>query len=150
MSNTSRSFASAAWKRLKKNKGALVGLFIICIALLVALFAYFIAPDKTPNANRIIVEIDGEKPGFRQQFILVKKEDQHSTSFIQQLLFGREDKFSFIPISGYQEKGDSIIIQKFIDEGVSERQAFSKKQLPDHPVQQVLIAWARIVLAVIF
>ena len=137
MSNTSRSFASAAWKRLKKNKGALVGLFIICIALLVALFAYFIAPDKTPNANRIIVEIDGEKPGFRQQFILVKKEDQHSTSFIQQLLFGREDKFSFIPISGYQEKGDSIIIQKFIDEGVSERQAFSKKQLPDHPVQQV-------------
>ena len=137
MSNTSRSFASAAWKRLKKNKGALVGLFIICIALFVALFAYFIAPDKTPNANRIIVEIDGEKPGFRQQFILVKKEDQHRTSFIQQLLFGREDKFSFIPISGYQEKGDSIIIQKFIDEGVSERQAFSKKQLPDSPVQQL-------------
>jgi len=138
MTNISQSFASAAWKRLKKNKGALLGLFIICIAILIALFAYFIAPDKTPNANRIIVEIDGEKPGFKQQFILVKKEISSNTSLLQQLIAGREDKFIFIPIAGYQEKEDSIVVQKFIDEGVFERQAFSKKQLSDNPIQQII------------
>lgn len=137
MSNASQSFAAAAWKRLKKNKGALLGLFIICIAVLFAIFAYFIAPDKTPNANRIIVEIDGKKPGFQQQFLLVKKENQPGTSVIQQLLSGREDKFTYIPIITHEEKKDSIIIEKYIDEGVSERQAFSKNRLAEKPIEQL-------------
>ena len=137
MSNASQSFAAAAWKRLKKNKGALLGLFIICIAVFVAIFAYFIAPDKTPNANRIIVEIDGKKPGFHQQFLLVKKENQPGTSVMQQLVSGREDKFTYIPILTHEERKDSIIIEKYIDEGVSERQAFSKKRLAEKPIDQL-------------
>jgi len=54
MTNISQSFASAAWKRLKKNKGALLGLFIICIAILIALFAYLgigMHPPEIPSAG---------------------------------------------------------------------------------------------------
>ena len=109
------SFQQAAWKRLKKNKGAVFGLIIICIAAIVAIFAYFIAPDKTPNANRIIVEIDGEKPGFKQQFLLVKKDNPPQTSFFSQLISGKEDIYNYIPITSYEEKADSIIVQKLID-----------------------------------
>jgi peptide/nickel transport system permease protein len=129
MSNTSQSFAAAAWKRLKKNKGAVFGLLIISIAILIALFAYFIAPDKTPNANRIIVEIDGERPGFKQQFLLVKKENLPNTSFIKQLLFGKEDQFIFIPISAYQEKKTVLLFKNLL----------MKELLKDNHFQKTII-----------
>ena len=137
MKNIENSFQLAAWNRLKKNKGAMFGLFIIGIAVLVAVFAYFIAPDKTPNANRIIVEIGGERPGHRQRFALVKKESAPKTTSVEQLVSGKEDKFLYLPITGYEEKNDSMIVQKFIDDGVSERQAFLKTQLADEPVKEI-------------
>ncbi len=71
----SSSFWNAAWRRLKKNKAAMAGLVMIFLAVLVAIFGYFIAPDASPFANRIILEIGGQKPGFKQQFSLVKKEN---------------------------------------------------------------------------
>ena len=64
------SFWQAAWQRLKKNKGAMAGLVMIVFAVLVAVFGYFLSPDPSPFANRIILEIGGEKPGFTQSFCL--------------------------------------------------------------------------------
>lgn len=132
-----QSFQAAAWRRLKKNKGAVFGLIIIAMAVLVSIFAYFIAPDPSPNANRIILEIGGEKPGYTRQFIKVKKEkDVGGTGFFQQLISGKEDVYYYVPISSYTENGDSLIIQKYIDEGLAERQAFHRDQLAATPVVQ--------------
>ena len=134
MSNHSISFQQAAWKRLRKNKGAVFGLIVICLAILVAVFAYFIAPDSSPFANRIILEIGGNKPGFTQRFIKVKKEkDVALTGFFARLISGKEDAYYHIPIVSAEEKGDSIIIEKYIDVGVSERQVFSKSEAANQP-----------------
>ncbi|NOT50987.1 MAG: ABC transporter permease [Chitinophagaceae bacterium] len=131
----SQSFQAAAWRRLKKNKGAVFGMIIIIIAVIVAIFAYFIAPDPSPYANRMIVEIEGKNPGFRQSFIKVKKDkDVGSTGFFKQLISGKEDVYHYIPILGHERKGDSIIVQKFVDEGVSERQAYHSSQTAHDPV----------------
>jgi len=135
MSNHSASFQAAAWRRLKKNRGAVFGLVIIAIAVLVAVFAYFIAPDSSPNANRIIVEIDGKKPGFTQSFIKVKKDkDVRATGFLQQLVSGKEDVYHYVPILSHEQKGDSIIVEKFVDEGINERQAYPVSQTARIPV----------------
>ncbi|MCW3125231.1 MAG: Peptide transporter, partial [Bacteroidetes bacterium] len=40
-----------AWMRFKRNKVAVFGLGVIIITFLIAVFAYQIAPDKTPDAN---------------------------------------------------------------------------------------------------
>ncbi|MEP7373781.1 MAG: ABC transporter permease [Chitinophagaceae bacterium] len=137
MSSTSLSFQEAAWKRLKKNKGAVFGLIIISLSLLVAIFAYLIAADTSPYANRIILEIGGGKPGFTQSFIKVKKEkDVVAAGFLKQLISGKEDAYYYVPIVSYGEKGDSIIVQKYIDEGLSERQAYSLDQVNDPPIIQ--------------
>ncbi|HVU54013.1 MAG TPA: ABC transporter permease [Puia sp.] len=126
-------------RRLVRNKGALFGLIVIGLALLVALTAYYIAPDDTPNANRMIVEIGGRRPGFHQQFLLLKKERSLETpSFLQRLLSGKEDPYNYIPIDGYQVKGDSLIIQKFIDEGLSERQSYPLHLLSGPP-QKIIV-----------
>ena len=145
--NASQSFQGAArpddpfgraWRRLKKNKGAVFGLIVIAMAVLVAIFAYFIAPDPSPFANRIILEIGGEKPGFKQSFIKIRKDkDVLASSFLKQLVSGKEDVYYYVPIVSHEQKGDSIIVQKYIDEGVSERLAYSKVLLPNKPINQL-------------
>jgi ABC-type dipeptide/oligopeptide/nickel transport system permease subunit len=135
VNNQSPSFQQAAWKRLRKNKGAIFGLIVIGLAVVVAVFSYFIAPDPSPYANRIILEIGGEKPGFKQSFIKVKKDkDVAPTSFFARLVSGKEDVYYFVPILSHEEKGDSIIVQKFIDEGLSDRQAYHRSQLAPEPI----------------
>lgn len=133
--NPPPSFQSAAWRRLRKNKGAVFGLIVIGLAVLVAVFAYFIAPDPSPYANRIILEIGGENPGFRQTFLKVKKErDVPRSNFFSQLVNGKEDACYYVPIVSHEQKRDSIIVQKYIDEGLSERQAYHRNQTAASPV----------------
>ena len=121
---------SVLGRRLLRNKGAMFGLIVIGAAVLVAVTAYFIAPDASPDANRIIVEIGGRKPGFRQEFLLVKKQAPVAqVSFFHRLLYGREDRYDYIPIGSYTLKGDSIVVQKFVDEGVFERRAYPSSRI---------------------
>ncbi len=119
------SFQRNTWRRLKKNKGALFGMAMIGLAVIIAVIAYLIAPDPTPNANRIIVEIGGHKPGFTQQFLLLQKENKTMpVSFFSRLLSGEEDAYHYIPINSYEQKKDSLVTMQFIDEGVEERVAY--------------------------
>jgi len=114
-------------KRLLRNKGTLFGMIVIGASVLVAVIVYFIAPDPSPNANRIIVEIGGRRPGFHQQFLLLPKDRiQPPVSFFSRLLNGREDTFDYIPITSYMVHGDSLVIQKYIDEGVTESRVVPK------------------------
>ncbi len=130
-----------AWRRLKRNPGAVFGLVVIGLALFVAIFAYFLSPDGSPFANRQVVEIGREKPGSSKQFLLLPKEKTVvSTNWLDRLLNGQEDRFHYIPISGYQIKGDSIFVEKYIDEGISEPQHFAIKNIlvENNMAQQII------------
>jgi ABC-type dipeptide/oligopeptide/nickel transport system permease subunit len=134
MNEQSLSFRQAAWRRLRKNKGAMAGLVMIVISIFIALFCYVLAPDPSPFANRIILEIGGEKPGFKQQFIMVKKNEPQRAGVFSRLFNGKPDQFDYIPITTYQQVGDSVVAEKFIDEGVTERIAYNKASLAPVPV----------------
>ena len=111
------------------------GLTVIGLAVLVAVFAYFIAPDSSPFANRIILEIGGEKPGFKQAFVKVKNNRAvANTSFITRLTSGTADRFDYVPITTHETKGDSVVVQKYIDEGLTERKVYTFTQLAKEPV----------------
>ena len=113
------------WRRLKKNKAAIAGMVVIAAAFIIAVFAYFVSPDSSPNANRMIVEIGGRKPGFRQQFFLLPKEGMIAKqSFFERVLSGKNDIYEFIPIQGYVWRTDSVIVNKYIDESITERIAY--------------------------
>lgn len=134
MNETSPSFWQAAWRRLKKNKAAMVGLVMIVLAIFIALFGYFLAPDPSPFANRIILEIGGEKPGYTQSLLLVKKVDATKTSLLQQAISGKQDQYDYIPVTQAGIVGDSIVALRFIDEGLTERISYHKKALAEEPV----------------
>jgi oligopeptide transport system permease protein len=135
MTNRSQTFWGSAWRRLQKNRGAMAGLVMISLAVFVALFAYFIAPDSSPFANRIMLEIGGEKPGFKQSFLLVKKEQPRAhTNLLERALGGAQDEVDYIPISQWSPKGDSVVVEKYIDEGVTEPLVFHQRALAGEPV----------------
>ena len=115
----------SGWQKFTARKPAVFGLGIIAIAIIVALFAYWMAPDPTPDANRMIVEIGGRKPGFKQQFFLLPKENniQHN-NWIRRTISGQPDAVQFIPVQGYSLKGTQVIINKYIDEDLVEQVAF--------------------------
>jgi ABC-type dipeptide/oligopeptide/nickel transport system permease subunit len=120
--------SNKTWRRLKKNKGALIGIVIIVCFFIIAMFAYLFASDNTTNANRQIVEIGRKKPGFIQLFFKQKIENATSTSFLQKISDGKKDAFAYIPIQSYSLLGDSIIVQKFVDDNVTKRLSFLKNK----------------------
>jgi len=121
------SYQTAFFKRLRKNKGAVFGLVIIGLAFLLAILAYFIAPDNSPYANRIIPEIANQKPGFTIYFLRIRKRE-NNTGFVDHLINGQPDRFEYVPITGYKATKDSIIIEKYIDEGIIEKQSYAVKE----------------------
>lgn len=123
--NVSSSSFKPAWARLRKNTGAVWGLCIIVVAVVTAVLAYWIAPDHSPNANRMILEIGGQKPGFSMEFVKRPKDKVvKKTGFFDRLQYGQDDEFNYIPVLSWQQKGDSIIAEKYIDEGLTERVAY--------------------------
>ena len=120
----------STWRRLRRNRGAVSGIVIIVIAVLIAAFGYLIAPDSSSDANRMIVEIGGQKPGFAMQFLktpTLRQQDQ--PSLFEKMFSGGKDAYDYTPLNSYQLAKDSLIIMQYIDEGVEERKAFSLKEL---------------------
>jgi peptide/nickel transport system permease protein len=95
-----------AWKRFRSNKLGMVSCGFVLLWALLALFAYLIIPDKTPNANRQILEISTKKPGFEVDMLMIPKETPpQKTPFFSFLLNGRPDDCIYLPF-------DSIHVDK--------------------------------------
>ena len=132
MVQTEFSFKAQMWKRLKKNKGALFGLVIITLAIFISLFGYLIAPDSSPNADLQTVEIQAKKPGYRQQFLKINERKYGDRFGIEHVISGTKNHFQLIPIKGYRINGDSLLVNKFIDDDTTIVQYYSVNRLTFH------------------
>ena len=117
-----------AWKRFRSNKLGMVSCGFVLLWAIMALFAYTIIPDKTPNANRQLLEISTKKPGFEVDMLMVPKETPPSkTPFFRFLLNGRPDDCIYLPFDSlhinketttvflYQSGGSSAVRTEVID-----------------------------------
>lgn len=92
--------------RFKKNVTGVISLAFILLCGFIALFAYFIIPDKTPYANTQILEISTRKPGFEVDMLLIPKQNvAGEPNFFSQLLNGKPSPYRQIPF-------DSVKIDK--------------------------------------
>lgn len=99
----------------------MAGIVIIFFSVIVALFAYFLAPDHSPDANRQVVEIGRKNPGYKQTFLLVPdNRTVTKTGFFNRFTGGLPDKYKYVPIESYRVTGDSLIAEKFADEGITQ------------------------------
>lgn len=98
--------------------------------MLVAVFAYLLAPDDTPYANRMIVEYSVKPPGFSNNVLLIpKKIAPQKTSKLQQWFSGTPSHYQYIPINQYWFQDSSIFVQHYIDDGLSDTLHFSIQEI---------------------
>ena len=107
-----------AWKRFRSNKLGMVSCGFVLLWALMALFAYLIIPDKTPNANRQILEISTKKPGFEVDMLMIPKETPPAkTPFFKFLFNGRPDDCVYLPFDSIHVEASQTTVYLYQSEG---------------------------------
>ena len=110
----STSPAKRAFKRLLRNRSAIVGLGVISIAVSMALLGYLITPDSTPNANDQVLQINNKPPGFKVTMLKARKNrDIPQRSVIGKMFFGQQNLYDLIPITAWHFDGGDIVYTEY-------------------------------------
>ncbi len=112
------SLSKLAWHRFRKNIIGMISLIVIVLAILIAIAGYLITPDSTPMCNTQILEISTQKPGFKTEFLTIRKNQPAiNTSFFKKMLFGAPSNYSLIPITAYNFEQSDIDVLVFNPDG---------------------------------
>ena len=110
----SDSVGQITWRRFRKNKPAMLGLYFVMGAVLVALLGYTLTNDKTPFANDQKPELHILAPGTSVHFLLVRKNEAvKEESFLSRMLFGAQSPYQSIPFYALEFKGDKIFVEEY-------------------------------------
>lgn len=108
-----------AWVRLKKNKPAVISLFVILFAVFLAIFAPLLAPDGTPDANDQVLELANKNPGFQITMLMVKKnKEEEKVNIFQRIARGKENPYKMLPITEYKWGETELIAQLYKGEHI--------------------------------
>jgi ABC-type dipeptide/oligopeptide/nickel transport system permease subunit len=124
------------FKKFTQNRLAYIGSITIMLFIVLALFAYVIAPDNSTFGNRQIIELNSLPPGSSYTLLKIPKENITAPhlSFIQ----GYADTHTYIPVNTYKQIGDSIQIEQFVSEDTSVQKTYYLQQLQVKNVQDAL------------
>ncbi len=111
---SSFSFSAMMWHRLRKNKGAIFGMIVICFSVFISLLGYLITPDSTSNGNMQFPELNIKKPGFTINFLRVRKNElSQSVSFFDRMQNGTTNNYRMFPIYNYRFEDNDIVIEEY-------------------------------------
>lgn len=111
---SSGSLSVQSWRRFKKNRIAMVSFFFLIILFLISVLGYLITPDQTSYANDQCLEISAKKPGFKVTMLKVRKsENQDNSGFLNTMLWGKKNIYSFIPIYKYHFVDQNIVFEEY-------------------------------------
>lgn len=111
---TSESLSVQTWRRFKRNKLAMFGLFLIIVATFISILGFLITPDSSPYANDQKPELHIKKPGFKAHMLLVKKNEQsHKNGWFNKMIFGEVSDYTYIPAYSYSFKGFDIVVEEY-------------------------------------
>lgn len=115
----------SSWKRLRRNKGAVAGLLVIVLSVFISATAYLIAPDNTPDANRMVLEIEGQHPGFNITMLAIRKElTVNRAPVYERMLSGQKPVQTWIPIRSWQFRDSVLVVQRYVDESTSREETY--------------------------
>ena len=116
MKNTSTSLTKLTLQKFKKNGWGVFSFLFLCTCILVALFAYVLAPDNSKNANQMHLSIQSKSPGFKVEMLTIPYSANEKNSF-SDLFFGKNTTATEIPISNYTIANNSLQIIEYNNEG---------------------------------
>jgi len=89
------------------------GLLIIAMTFVVAVFAYYLAPDNSPFANEMHLELSTLKPGAEVSFIKLKHHSDDHTSFMDRLIYGKKKSYTSLPVNSFELKENIVTYTSF-------------------------------------
>ncbi len=104
------------WIRFKDNRLALSGFYFILFCLAISVFAYWIVPDNSSNANSQHLSIAAKKPFSKILFIRIPGDETKSESSVfKTLLVGKKADYKEIPIKNYRFSDEYIEVIEYTD-----------------------------------
>lgn len=124
------------WKR---NPLAIGSSVVLVGLILIALLGYVIAPDQTPNADAQIAELHTVPPGFTIQLLQVPLDPTKHQQRTGNWWSGYPATHQQIPVKNVQRIGDSIILERYMGENNSQREALHQHVLGKRSLEQSLV-----------
>lgn len=116
---TTRSI-SGVWRKLRGDKIIFFTSILAFLLFLLAIFCYFLIPDKTTYANRICLPIANQPPGFEITMLrIVQNNRAEPENFISKLIYGKKPADLLVPISSSYYEGTDIVTKEFSASGDS-------------------------------
>lgn len=112
----SDSLYKVAWKRLRKDKLANIGMGIIVFLVIIAILGPIIRPVKTQHADLQILPIKSQSPGFNIDLLYkVKNIDPQSSGIFEGIVFGFNDEFATpVPIVDHWVEDEQLVLVRFM------------------------------------
>ena len=97
--------------RIRQNKMACYSLGLIGLLIIIALFAYVIAPDSTHNANSQLSELALLTPGTSIKIVEIEKNINYQyLPWYERLLYGNHDRRAIVPYDSLIWQSSELII----------------------------------------
>ncbi len=116
MKNTSTSLTKLTLQKFKKNGWGVFSFIFLCLCVLVAIFAYVLAPDSSKNANQMHLSIHSKSPGFKVEMLTIPSVEKEESSF-SELFFGKTNTTTEIPISSFKIRSNYLQIIEYNNDG---------------------------------
>ncbi|KOS07705.1 peptide transporter [Flavobacterium akiainvivens] len=112
MDKTGKSLTGLALQKFRRNLWGVLSFIFITLLLLVAVFAYVLAPDKTANANWGDLAIHSKPPGFTVTMLRLPGNGNRTMAF-SEYFTGIKNPQPKVPILNYAINGDSITFREY-------------------------------------
>lgn len=112
----STSLTKIALQKFKRNFWGVFSFSFLLICVIIAVFAYALAPDNSQNANQMHLAIHSKSPGFKVQMLTIPSPVSEGNRF-SEFFFGKENADSEIPIAGYEVVGETLQIIEYTPDG---------------------------------
>lgn len=130
-----------AWRKLLKNRIAIIGLGVIIAFLFIAILGPLIRLDSSPKANQQKLELARKKPGFSAKFLKIPQQHLEERSFIKSVFLGFLPNHIEVPIHQYELKEDSIIVEKYTGNNPNNGEVlrYSSKNFSEFEISKMVV-----------
>lgn len=132
MNNTTQSLTAIALQKFKKNFWGVFSFWFVVILILISIFAYFLTPDSSENANQMHLSIHSKSPGFEVKIVSVplNKKEENKLSYY---FFGFPNNTTEIPIIDYKIIGNKLTYTEFSDDpALAQRKEIGIEKFPSY------------------
>ena len=128
----SYSLTALALQKFRRNFWGVFSLAILIVAVLIAVFAYGLAPDNTRNANQMHVSVHSKAPGFEVRMLKIPTALTTEQSGLSAFFFGQKSSVTEIPIANYSLTDGGIKITEYTQDGLEGLQkTYALGQFPE-------------------